>query len=170
MEAVSILGGVAVGDTAIDYTNRILLPMDVVTRLSAEANQILSDSFREEVGTHVDKVILLPHPVELSVGQQAGSTTLSLRGMHRLEHNLLMACDASNSFPQIPAPHPPEQRHLLRPEGRPRADPVRRRRRHAVRGDLHVPAVPHAAPGDGRGGRWRRDHRDVSGPPDHPPR
>ena len=83
MEAVSILGGVAVGDTAIDYTNRILLPMDVVTRLSAEANQILSDSFREEVGTHVDRVILLPHPVELSVGQQAGSTTLSLRGMHR---------------------------------------------------------------------------------------
>ena len=57
--------------------------MDVVTRLSVEANQILSDSFREEVGTHVDKVILLPHPVELSVGQQAGSTTLSLRGMHR---------------------------------------------------------------------------------------
>ena len=81
--AMQLRGGVPISDRLMDYTNPILLPVDVTERLCDETSRALAKHFTAEIGTHIDKVTLVPHPLEHTLLSSCGSISITLKGVHR---------------------------------------------------------------------------------------
>ena len=84
MQPASLRGGVPITDRLTDYTSPCLVPFEVGVSLGEDTNKELVQRFPNEIGTHIiDKATLIQHPLEFTIHEPSGSTTITLKDVHR---------------------------------------------------------------------------------------